>query len=313
MQRAEVTYDPVQTEVMNDRIIAPSTARSSSRRSRAQAIRTPRRSSSWACRAPARRCSSRSWRAIRRSKARASSPMSAALATSLNRNRERRHQLSRGGARTGARERRRARQRVPRSCAHASAARRAALHRQDAEQLSERRPHRAMLPNAKIIDARRHPLDACLSYYRQLFAKGQNFTYDLTEIGEYYLQYQRMMDHWHRVLPGPRTHRAVRGGGRGLRAAGAAPARFLRPALAGRLPAILRERAARADSVSRAGPPADLRPLRRALAALRAPPGRADRRDRADPRPLPALRGRGARGRRGRAAAGSRPAAGNRR
>ncbi len=60
----------------------------------------------------------------------------------------------------------------------------------------------AILPNAKIIDARRHPLDACLSCYRQLFAKGQNFTYDLTEIGEYYLQYQRMMDHWAEVLPG---------------------------------------------------------------------------------------------------------------
>jgi tetratricopeptide (TPR) repeat protein len=60
----------------------------------------------------------------------------------------------------------------------------------------------AILPNAKIIDARRHPLDACLSNYRQLFAKGQAFTYDLTEIGEYYLQYQRMMDHWSRVMPG---------------------------------------------------------------------------------------------------------------
>ncbi len=60
----------------------------------------------------------------------------------------------------------------------------------------------AMLPNATIIDARRHPLDACMSCYRQLFAQGQNFTYDLTEIGEYYLQYQRMMDHWHAVLPG---------------------------------------------------------------------------------------------------------------
>jgi hypothetical protein len=59
-----------------------------------------------------------------------------------------------------------------------------------------------ILPNAKVIDARRHPLDACLSCYRQLFAKGQAFTYDLTEIGEYYLQYQRMMDHWHEVLPG---------------------------------------------------------------------------------------------------------------
>ena len=59
-----------------------------------------------------------------------------------------------------------------------------------------------ILPNAKIIDARRHPLDACLSCYRQLFAKGQNFTYDLTEIGEYYLQYQRLMDHWAAVIPG---------------------------------------------------------------------------------------------------------------
>jgi tetratricopeptide (TPR) repeat protein len=59
-----------------------------------------------------------------------------------------------------------------------------------------------MLPNARIIDARRHPLDACLSCWRQLFAKGQNFTYDLTEIGEYYLQYQRMMDHWAATLPG---------------------------------------------------------------------------------------------------------------
>ena len=59
-----------------------------------------------------------------------------------------------------------------------------------------------ILPTARIIDARRHPLDACLGCYRQLFAKGQNFTYDLTEIGEYYLQYQRMMDHWAAVLPG---------------------------------------------------------------------------------------------------------------
>ena len=59
-----------------------------------------------------------------------------------------------------------------------------------------------ILPYAKIIDARRHPLDACLSCYRQLFAKGQAFTYDLTEIGEYYLQYQRMMDHWAAVIPG---------------------------------------------------------------------------------------------------------------
>ncbi len=59
-----------------------------------------------------------------------------------------------------------------------------------------------MLPNAKIIDARRYPLDSCLSCYRQLFGQGQPFTYDLTDIGEYFLQYQRLMDHWHDVMPG---------------------------------------------------------------------------------------------------------------
>jgi hypothetical protein len=59
-----------------------------------------------------------------------------------------------------------------------------------------------MLPNAKIIDARRHPLDSCLSCFRQLFGQGQPFTYDLTDIGEYFLEYQRLMDHWHEVLPG---------------------------------------------------------------------------------------------------------------
>jgi tetratricopeptide (TPR) repeat protein len=59
-----------------------------------------------------------------------------------------------------------------------------------------------ILPNAKIIDARRHPLDSCLGNYRQLYAKGQTFTYDQTDIGEYFLQYQRLMDYWHELLPG---------------------------------------------------------------------------------------------------------------
>jgi len=58
------------------------------------------------------------------------------------------------------------------------------------------------LPNARFINTRRHPLDTCLSCYRQLFARGQPFTYDLLELGEYYLQYDRMMAHWHAVLPG---------------------------------------------------------------------------------------------------------------
>jgi tetratricopeptide (TPR) repeat protein len=61
---------------------------------------------------------------------------------------------------------------------------------------------RLALPNAKIINARRHPLDSCFGTYKQLFASGQPFSYDLTELGEYYLQYLRLMDHWHELMPG---------------------------------------------------------------------------------------------------------------
>jgi len=59
-----------------------------------------------------------------------------------------------------------------------------------------------ILPNAKIVNARRHPLDSCMGSYKQLFYRGQAFTYDLVELGEYYLEYQRMMDHWQQLLPG---------------------------------------------------------------------------------------------------------------
>jgi tetratricopeptide (TPR) repeat protein len=63
-----------------------------------------------------------------------------------------------------------------------------------------------MLPNAKIIDARRHPLGCCLSGFKQHFARGQNFTYDLAEIGRYYRDYVELMAHFDDVLPG-RVHR----------------------------------------------------------------------------------------------------------
>jgi len=59
-----------------------------------------------------------------------------------------------------------------------------------------------ILPNAKIIDARRHPMAACFSGFTQLFAKGQPFTYGLSNIGRYYRDYVALMDHWDRVLPG---------------------------------------------------------------------------------------------------------------
>ncbi len=65
-----------------------------------------------------------------------------------------------------------------------------------------------ILPNAKIVDARRHPLGCCLSGWKQHFARGQHFTYSLEEIGRYYRDYVELMAHWDRVLPG-RVHRAI--------------------------------------------------------------------------------------------------------
>ena len=59
-----------------------------------------------------------------------------------------------------------------------------------------------ILPNAKIIDARRSALGCCFSGFKQLFAEGQEFTYGLEEIGQYYTDYVALMDHWDKVLPG---------------------------------------------------------------------------------------------------------------
>lgn len=65
-----------------------------------------------------------------------------------------------------------------------------------------------ILPNAKIVDARRHPLDCCFSNFRQHFAKGQGFSYSLDHIGRYYADYVRAMDHYTAVLPG-RIHKVI--------------------------------------------------------------------------------------------------------
>ena len=59
-----------------------------------------------------------------------------------------------------------------------------------------------MLPNAKIIDARREPMGCCFSNFKQLFANGQEFTYSLTDIARYYRTYLELMRHWEAVLPG---------------------------------------------------------------------------------------------------------------
>lgn len=65
-----------------------------------------------------------------------------------------------------------------------------------------------ILPNARIIDARRHPLACCFSNFRQHFARGQAFSYGLEDLGRYYADYVRLMDHIDAVLPG-RVHRVI--------------------------------------------------------------------------------------------------------
>jgi len=65
-----------------------------------------------------------------------------------------------------------------------------------------------ILPRAKIIDARRHPLGCCFSGYKQHFARGQHFTYSLDDIGRYYRDYVELMAHYDAVLPG-RVHRVI--------------------------------------------------------------------------------------------------------
>jgi tetratricopeptide (TPR) repeat protein len=59
-----------------------------------------------------------------------------------------------------------------------------------------------ILPNAKIIDARRDAMACCFSNFKQLFASGQEFTYSVDDIARYYRTYVRLMDHWNAVLPG---------------------------------------------------------------------------------------------------------------
>ena len=59
-----------------------------------------------------------------------------------------------------------------------------------------------ILPNARIIDARREPMACCFSNFKQLFASGQEFTYSLEDIARYYRTYVELMTHWDEVLPG---------------------------------------------------------------------------------------------------------------
>lgn len=83
------------------------------------------------------------------------------------------------------------------------------IHRQDAPFFIDKMPNnfrhigliRLMLPNAKIIDARRDAMACCFSGFKQLFAEGQMFSYDLEDVALYYRDYVRLMAHWDAVLP----------------------------------------------------------------------------------------------------------------
>ncbi len=84
------------------------------------------------------------------------------------------------------------------------------IHRAGAPYFTDKMPNNfrhiglihLILPNAKIIDARREPMACCFSNFKQLFAEGQEFTYGLREIGQYYRDYLQVMRHWDDVLPG---------------------------------------------------------------------------------------------------------------
>jgi tetratricopeptide (TPR) repeat protein len=83
------------------------------------------------------------------------------------------------------------------------------IHRQGATYFTDKMPNNfrhiglihLILPNARIIDARRNPMDCCWSGFKQLFAEGQEFTYSLDDIGNYYRGYVDLMAHWDAVLP----------------------------------------------------------------------------------------------------------------
>ncbi len=85
-----------------------------------------------------------------------------------------------------------------------------AFHRHGGEYFIDKMPNNfkhiglihLILPNAKIIDARRHPMSCCFSGFKQLFAEGQEFTYGLEEMGRYYRACVELMEYWDTVLPG---------------------------------------------------------------------------------------------------------------
>ena len=201
LKRAESRYRPEITETNTRRQNRGVHARSSSPRAAAWASASPIRSSSSGCRGRARRSSSRSWPRIRRSRAPgarrhpAHRPELQGRDTDLD-NPRYPGVLASFGLRTSA----------PRRALLADTR----VYRTGKPFFIDKMPNNfrhiglihLMLPNAKIIDARREPMACCFSNLKQLFARGQEFTYSLEDIARYYRTYLELMRHWDAVLPG---------------------------------------------------------------------------------------------------------------
>jgi tetratricopeptide (TPR) repeat protein len=79
----------------------------------------------------------------------------------------------------------------------------------DATRITDKAPYnflrigliKILFPKARIIHCKRNALDTCTSIFLNYFASGNEFSYDLTEIGQYYLDYKRLMEHWHNLFP----------------------------------------------------------------------------------------------------------------
>ena len=82
------------------------------------------------------------------------------------------------------------------------------------------------LPRARIVSLRRHPMDTCYAVYKQLFRDAYPFSYDLDELGRYYVAYDRLMRHWHAVHARRHPHGGLRRPGGRPRGHLAAPARL---------------------------------------------------------------------------------------
>ena len=113
-----------------------------------------------------------------------------------------------------------------------------------------------ILPRGKVIDARRHPMACCFSGFKQLFGEGQDFSYGLREIGNYYRQYVKLMDHWDRVLPGYVLRVEYEDVVENLEGQVRRAARFLRVAVRTRLSGISSHQAQHPHAERRPGAPA---------------------------------------------------------